>query len=327
MKERIHYIDITKGILILLLVMTHLSIALKWANIDANHPYFTLWYYPQPLFQVFFMQCFFIVSGFCSNFDINFTTFIQKLGKQLLIPWIFFELIRIAVLAIQGKFSSLILPEYTSLWFLNALIFAKLICWAIHKISKSYYAILILTLILLTAGIALNEFGCGRNIFCYKQGLIDSFFVAVGFTLKKQQRVYDVLLKFSCFIFLVIIGGRFLHLYDLPIQDAGIGVQLSTIPIFLLTSLTGSFACIWCCRRISSNKFLEYYGRNSLIIYGLHMWPYIIIISITSHFFEMETQWNTLVFLFTVYIIEVLLLLFAIELFNCKYLRFLIGRF
>ena len=328
MKERTHYLDVAKGILILLLVMSHFSIALKWANINAGNPYFTAWYYPQPLFQVFFMQCFFIVSGLCSNFDVAPIVYIKKLWKQLLIPWLFFELVRVAYFASQGQFVR-VFPgnEYTSLWFLNALFFAKIICWLIHRFFKSIITMLTVTLVLLAFGVFLNEFSFGQNILYYRQGLIGSFFVASGYFLKKHQKTYDALLKYSIFIFTAIVSLRFLHICNLPIQDANIGVQLSTTPLFLLTSLTGSFAFLWLCRIFNCNKFFEYFGRNSLIIYGLHIWPYVIIIGITSHLIGFSSQWQALIFIFTSYICEVFIMPIAIEILNTRYLRFLIGKF
>lgn len=116
MKERVHYLDVAKGILILLLLMSHFSIALKWIGVDAANPYFIPWYYPQPLFIVFFMQCFFIISGYCSNFDVDTATFFRKLLRQLIIPWLFFETCRVVYFTVQGKGPTCFLHHITQLF-------------------------------------------------------------------------------------------------------------------------------------------------------------------------------------------------------------------
>lgn len=326
--ERIHYLDVAKGILILLLIMSHSSIAINWSGINPDNPNFTLWYYPQPLYIVFFMQCFFIISGLCSNFDTPPSLFFKKLSKQLLVPWLFFEIIRLIFLISQGNTVRLFPgDDFTSLWFLNALFFAKAICWGIHRVTKSIYVMLLTTIAFLILGIVLNEFCSSPNTLCYRHGLIASFFVAVGFVLKSQRRVFNTMMICSSFVFIIIIGGRFLHLYDLPVQDASISVTLSTSPLFVLTSLTGSLAFLLLCRKVNSNNLLEYFGRNSLIIYGLHMWPFVLILGTVSHFIDCSTQIGALSFILVAYICELIAISAIIELLNCRYLKFLIGKF
>lgn len=57
MKERIHWIDIAKGILILLLLIHHFRTALESNDIDISfYPFMTAW---TILFTTFFMQAFF----------------------------------------------------------------------------------------------------------------------------------------------------------------------------------------------------------------------------------------------------------------------------
>ena len=330
MKERIYYFDVAKGILILLLLMSHLGMALKRANIDNSHPFFTFWYYPQPLFIAFYMQCFYIISGYCSSFEVVATVFFKKLAKRLLVPWIFFELVRILFFVIEGDSEELFTAkEFSTLWFLNALIFADSLYWLINRICSKINVVLLLALLLLFLGVVLNQYSWGGiNILYYKQGLIACFFVALGNILRKQHNLYRHLLKYSGFIFFLIMLGCFLHIYKVPIQDATINVTLSSIPLFLMTSLTGSFGFLFLCKLISRNRVLEYFGRNSLVVYGLHMLPFVIIVVIINQYIiALSSQMHAIAFVIVTFLAEIVAMFFTIEVLNIKYLRVLIGKF
>lgn len=86
--ERIRYIDVAKGILILFLVISHFGIVVHRIGIDSVN--FACIYYLCPFFWPFFMEGFFFVSGYCSHFDVNALTFFKKQMKEIVVPWIFF---------------------------------------------------------------------------------------------------------------------------------------------------------------------------------------------------------------------------------------------
>ena len=65
-RERIHYLDAAKGILILLLLLHHFQSATRdFTMLNTYFELFTSWH---SVFTVFFMQCFFIISGYCTGF-------------------------------------------------------------------------------------------------------------------------------------------------------------------------------------------------------------------------------------------------------------------
>lgn len=327
MKERLHYIDVTKGILILLLLVSHFGISAKWAGIDNTNPNFLGFYYLQPVYSCFFMQCFFIISGYCSNFDIAPEAFCRKIVKQLVVPWLFFEFIRIVFFVIKEG-TWVIIPdngEYTTYWFLNALIFAKLACFVVHFIDKSDKLIVILSFLFLILGITIHEYGyC--NVLCIQQSLVATFFVSIGFVLKNRTEIFNKLLHYSKWVFIFIIIGRIFHLYELPVQDASINVFIPAIPLFVMTSLTGSFSLLWLCKRIDKNTVLEFYGRNTLVIYGLHMFPFTLIIMLASRVFNLCNIFHVVLFFISIYVILLLVLYILIELLSTKYTRFLVGK-
>lgn len=63
-RERIHYIDIAKGILIICVVITHTPAFAKTYGVDGFQWLESL----RPLFNSYFMPAFFCITGFCTNF-------------------------------------------------------------------------------------------------------------------------------------------------------------------------------------------------------------------------------------------------------------------
>lgn len=84
MKERENWIDVTKGILILLVVLGHIPFiakmeGVKFQPIDIMGEYYGL-------YGCFYMAAFFVLTGICSNFDTNYKIFLWRNTKSLLIP-------------------------------------------------------------------------------------------------------------------------------------------------------------------------------------------------------------------------------------------------
>lgn len=76
MKNRINYIDIAKGFLILYLIVFHFRWGTMKAGINCNEFLYLLDY--TKIISCFFMPAFFILSGYCSSFNTNFVNFAKK---------------------------------------------------------------------------------------------------------------------------------------------------------------------------------------------------------------------------------------------------------
>lgn len=99
-KSRLHWIDISKGILILLVVFHHLpQVVLSkgqecvfWQAYDDLKSYYAC----------FFMASFFILSGYVSNFDKRFPRFIWDSFKGIIIPVLSINTIKIIITSIYS---------------------------------------------------------------------------------------------------------------------------------------------------------------------------------------------------------------------------------
>ena len=333
MKKRIHYFDVAKGVLILLLLLSHYGSARRRLDIS-NDDLFFLFDSLQVVFTAFYMQAFFIISGYCSNFNKPFKPFLISQIKQLLVPWISFEILTACISAIKtGEFtfsfimSRIFNETWTFYWFLNALFFSKVVVWIINNRIKSHIAIIITTLIIFLIGIIINQYNWGRNIFCIRESMGSCLFVAVGLVLKKKTKLYDMLLEHSIYIYPIVLLILICTNIRIPVFAAGMRVSLSQVPLFLITSLTGSFACLRLCKMLGHNKFLEFWGVNSLIVYVTHFWALKPLVFYFYNYFTPISSYSVIPYYFLIYISEIAFCWLMVKLFTSKYLKWITGSF
>ena len=247
-KERIHWVDIAKGLLILLLLVHHFCSATK-GSIIPNSDFGFVWKW-QFVFTAFFMQAFLFMSGFCSNFMAPVDVFFKKLIKQLVVPFVFFELIvcvyRIPYnqYSIQAVFDYWVESGGTHYWFLNALILSKVYIFIFLRFYKNESHLVLSSLILLAIAVFLNDYDIGSNFLCFRQSLGSIFFVALGFFVKNRQKLLEkkrlmwggIIYVFALFFLFVVLGKR------PPVFTAGMGVKMISLTVFLVTSVTGIMA-------------------------------------------------------------------------------------
>lgn len=135
-KKRLSYIDIAKGILILFLLMGHALLFIRNEGIDDGfiNGFQRLRLY---LWTPYYMPAFFVITGFCSNFDKPFPTFLWQNFKTLKIPAMIFgtflamvTMMNHHLFSFQRVFNHVAICIVDSgLWFLDALFIAKLVYW------------------------------------------------------------------------------------------------------------------------------------------------------------------------------------------------------
>ena len=88
--ERIPWIDIAKGILILIVILHHMpQVADRLLNVDN----LKLLEKSSCLYLSYFMPAFFIITGLCTNFNKSFSSFFEKNFRQLIIPSLVFSIL------------------------------------------------------------------------------------------------------------------------------------------------------------------------------------------------------------------------------------------
>lgn len=161
-KERLHYIDVAKGLLILMVVWGHyellcrLCFNIKDPLVDTLDGLEITW-------VAFFMPAFFFLTGYCTNFSRPFIPFVWQSVKILLIPAIVINYVcNVAEYLSWGEnpiwiaktIGKNFLLKCAGEWFTPSLFLSRLSAWGIVKLKNKYLQIVI-ALTIFSGGIIL----------------------------------------------------------------------------------------------------------------------------------------------------------------------------
>lgn len=264
-KQRIKFIDLAKGICILLVVLNHSGCS------------------PYPL-NLLRLPLYFILSGlFFKDYGGYFVTIIKKINK-LLIPCLFFYILAIGVTvvictAVKGKIEINVLDIFTQkefhniyLWFLFSLFWNNLIFLMLKRtlIRNSY---IISTIVVMAfIGVYMSKHNIKLPLF------IDSVFFTLpyfffGYWLRqtpfltnKDFNIKNILL-FVFMVAVVFVGSYAFGQHGIDMRVCEFSGNL------ILTYITSiSFVCslLTITKWIDHLPIISYAGRYSLIILGIH---------------------------------------------------------
>lgn len=343
MSKRLHYIDVAKGVLILLVIATHIDGISAECGISSRD----LWRIgggQRYLWTGFFMQAFFLLNGFTSNFNKPFKLFFIKDVKSLLLPMIFFSVLTKILDGICfGNWSIKteigeerwfwIEEDY---WFLEALFLARLIYWATNRYIKINWQKCIIMLGLLVIGTLLNNVMDGQtmypshyeNHFHYRNAMCMVLFVWLGDWLKNENQKYEkyYIVAVILYIFGLFVGWVSNHRNIIMVYNHMSYMTLATIPLYLYFATFGSLGIIWLSKIIGNNKILEYFGRGSLVVYTMQFFFLKLIISHLKIYFSLDSILETAIYFIVVFTITTLLCAFMVYIMELPYLRKMVGK-
>lgn len=339
--DRIKYIDVCKGLLIIAVVMVHIPNYAR-SNFGLSQQLWLIDYILQFLFACFFMQSFFFLTGYTSNFNKNPKTFWISILKTIVIPKFSLCILwRIGDYIILGRHSLMteIYGEryfflYECYWFLDALFIVKIIQYYLCRYIKQDYIHALIWLVLLYMSIWINnlyvdypEPGHHLNVFHYRNAMAMGFFTWLGYYFRKKSLSWSIVYYFSGLFIPIILFPYFTGFFE-PVQYShSTSITVMQIPKHLLFAISGTSFVLIISRLINCNKVLEYLGRNSLIIYCLHF-PFLSYTMMPFNLFFDVTKEENALFFFIFELFSVLFLSFlSIEILNTKKLKWIIGKF
>ena len=281
-KKRIAYIDVAKGLLILSVVLHHNILSSYSMSYNQNEMTAFLQEFQYYLWIPFFMPAFFVLTGYSSNFDKPFKPFMSSLIMTIGCPLFFFDIIPYNIETFQKVSLSEWLAQVPltllrffrySFWFLRVFFVAKLLYWLINKYGKEMVRNVVCFLLFIFACIVVL-LGYGEH---GMHSLMALFYISVG----KQCRQYKAFEDFkigniAVLLYIAITMVLFLLHRQSPYMTNEI-VMSDAWDIFILPllAISGSIGIISLAKRINKNKILEYIGKYSLVIYCVHMLPYL----------------------------------------------------
>lgn len=281
--NRFVWVDNARGIGIILVVIGHIFV---YPSSFFNQT-ISKWIYS------FHMPLFFFLSGvtFCKD-KYSYTGLVKSKAKSLLIPYVVFMIVNYLIYAmayyvnlklnlniekihqsglfkpIIGIFYSRIYDNYLPftmqpLWYLTCLFFVFIISYSIIKFEVSDYFKFVIFLILSVVFYFLKDVFLPLNI---DVAFVVSIFFFCGYIFKKYQ-IIKYLNVFWIIVFLLInvfVSG--LNTFVSPAINS-----YGNYLLFMISSISGIFCIVKISDAIKVSKILNYYSRNSLIIFLIHM--------------------------------------------------------
>ena len=288
-KQRLDYIDDAKAFAILLMIIGHMA---TYKTVDV-------------LIYGFHIPLFFIVSGMFFNPDRSLGENVKKGFKQLIVPYLCFEIINLAICWISpymhpqqyhgitgwvGIFKAAVLgilfgQDYVTnisflplgpLWFLVALFFARLIFAALSKLIKNKYLLVAVASALgigLYFGLSVNILpfkSAGTNIFSIRCAAMGLPFYAFGYLMRG--------IDFTKIKYRPVIMVLLAAFYVISALYNGIGgidelAYGKCMVLFYLNAIVGTVAVILFFSLVEMPEYVHNVGRNTLLILGLSAFP------------------------------------------------------
>lgn len=277
--QRLDWIDFARGAGVLLVIIGHAGISLL----------------PKYVIYGFHVPLFFIISGICFSVkpEDKFLTFLLKKIKTILIPYFFVSFIWMifdtASAAISGDFSFdflfntilryVLQRHYRPIWFLPCIFLSELFLFFIvkllYKIKDRTVAAAAIILIFFASAILYSQYIRIYLPWCADLILTAVPFMLIGFLLKDEIRYKHTFnIKPATIVFLFIISIT-INAANIVFFNNHISINIvlgyyANYMLFVISSLTGSFALIGLSKCIEKNRIINYIGRNSIIFFSLH---------------------------------------------------------
>jgi acyltransferase len=323
--ERIHWVDIAKGIGIIFIIYAHML-----GGQDFRY-----------LFYSFHIPLFLFLSGIVYNPEkyVNFLTYFKKTAKGLLLPYLIFALISFALWIITSKFyysyfPKEIIKQFLSIFYANSnnnLLRFNNILWFLPMlfVTKILFALIVRlftkTKIIISILIFFSILGYLFSIYAshiklplgIETALSAIVFYGFGFLWNQSQKAKIVLFKYKYFLFfsLLVIGG-IISTIDFNSYGQQIDMRLNHLNSyfsFYLAAFCGTFAWISFSQILSKNSLLEIIGRNSLILFAWHFVVFAYITMVLNAILGLNVMEDVKLFIPLIYTIISIIVIFLIN--------------
>ena len=272
MSKRIEYIDVAKGITILLVIVGHVEEL------------------PSPIKSIiysFHMPIFFLLSGYFFKKE-SLSVATKKMFRSLIIPYfvvgVFMRLCQITINYFEGnpfdyidilslfgvtwKFGKGVdLVSVGAIWFLVVLFWSKLY---LQIVLKSKYSLLLLVLLANCSIVIKLVFGVILP-FGIQQALVCSLFVYAGVICKKYS-LFDKKIPTIAFVIFFLSAIPFVKSFAVATRANSYGYGMMSIVISIIISVMVVYAVKKLCefKCIFLRRCLSWCGRFSIIILAVH---------------------------------------------------------
>lgn len=258
--NRVQYIDVMRGIAILLVVLQHCI-----GDLKESVSVFVL---------SFHMPLFFFISGMCHKTACCYEDtygIVLKRASRLLVPQCFMGLYTILLCVgkslVFEKGETILDIDFVGLligWFLPVLFVVEMVSLIIAPVFKNR-SLLSITTVIVGCVFCLCEV---KKLVCVEQILGGLLFFLAGGVLRPVLDNFGTIKWGGALFALLIILVAFLSAYNPPI---GMYMnQYGSKPLFIITAILGIMAIAQLSTMVKVDNVLNWFGKRSLEVYVLH---------------------------------------------------------
>lgn len=267
-KPRIEFIDLAKGICVLLVVLYHCQINIEWL-------------------QILRIPLYFALSGIFFKTYNCFDNFLVRKINKLIIPFLFFYLTAYAIFHLLLIFAPFLLITEakgimdiftqrelfnTPIWFLVCLFWSNILFFSAYRITQKKKILLPVVVILFASiGYALGQYGIFLPLF-FDAALTSMPFFYFGYLLERNGNVlyrnkYD---RWNTSYIIILCGSFFLiaNIFRPDISLFSNMVEGGLSAYFCAFCLILAFLLL--CKMVEKIPLISYFGRYSIIILCTH---------------------------------------------------------
>ena len=254
MKERYHYVDIAKGLLIFFVILGHYGVTKE----------IEVWIYS------FHIPCFFIIGGLLmhNSKQIDFSKFITNKIRRIMVPYFVFSLYAVGMelikCIIRGKCSKELSNRFIAmlcfdgtgvLWFLPAYFFASVLVYLLLTYYKRYCFIAVS--FLLCIAYCLSWFSNITACAIWGRCFMGSVFMILGYVMAPFfQMIPNLKMRRRYLIILLCLVANILMVYMNKVSCDMFSLHYGNVLLYLGESITGSAFLILLCMNIRTYKLL-----------------------------------------------------------------------
>ena len=308
MSSRIAYVDVMRGLCMLLVMLGH-SLPMNPINVTILS---------------FHMLAFYFISGYCyKSSGANIWTRLKN--KALNLGWLLLTFSFMSILlnyaylligkgqnvplwqALIGSFYSdgIIGVSLTSgFWFVRELFFISLIYIVLEKFVGRYITLLVWTIIAITIIVIPLEFYMSNEI--GRTALGGAFYSLGAIWRKDGGKIESTINNKSTYLIIglsLLVTTSIIAQYNSPVLIYCF--EYGIIYLFLTTALLGSFSIYGISRYITSNRILEFVGKNSISYLFIHFYIKEIFIFIVRDTYS-EKAWFIVALYLTILLVSTL---------------------
>lgn len=328
--KRLHWVDVVKGILMLMVIWGHSDNQALSAGINDYVVTNLCWI--EHTWTPYFMCAFFVITGYCSNFNKPFYPYVISKIKSLIIPAISIGILSKLMFEGGGVEVIRIIPHtliFGPVWFLAALFIACIIYYYVNKHLTNYWLKYITLISLIIIGLSLYLYvPSSIGIWHLPHALMLTPFLEVGSYFKTHNNIF----KRSTISISVLVYVATLFLILLLTDFAKIGIfrkititWITLLPCYAC-SIAGTVLIINIGKLLDKSYILEYVGKNSIIFYLLN-YPLLKLYFEVYHTMFGINEILSIAGFVTVFVATNITIAIIAKILNIRYVSYLLGKF